>query len=565
MNQISQLLARLTNSQKIGLLTAIAAVVGGLMALQTWNRDRGFSPVFSGLAAEDAGPIAAQLRESQVDYRVADGGSTILVKDDRVAEVRLQLAAAGLPHTGRIGFELFDQTNFGASEFAEQVNYHRAIEGELERSVISIREVERARVHITLPKDSLYKEQREPAKASILVKLRAGATLTPQNVAAITHLAASAVPGLQPSQVTVLDTDGNLLNRPKPAGSDDDGGGEIALEYRKSVEKEAQRKIAETLEPLLGAGHFRIGVSADIDRTSGDQSEEIFDPDKSVMVSSQTSQDVPAVAASGEGGVPGNASNLPRAEASRAAAGVSTSAYGRRTENVSYQTSRVVRHTRITDGTVKRLSLSILVDHSLRYDAGKPVVEAPSAEKLKVIHDLVAAAVGLDTERGDQLVVEAFPFETTLTAPALDVDSPEAAPVAAPTTIPLPKWLTDLLGGNALLVLGIGAGLGVLLVGGVVFFFLRRRKKTRKALADAPQGQLPSATEDAQRQIEARLAEQVAEQSRKEAEAILSLKIPAASTKKTDVLTKHISAEAKKDPQAMAHVVRSWLNGEYQR
>src|SRR5262249_46780359 len=164
---------------------------------------------------------------------------------------------------GRIGFELFDKTNFGASEFAEQVNYHRAIEGELERSVMSIREVELARVHITLAKDSLYTESRQPAKASVLVKLRQMGGLSPQNVAAICQLVASAVPNLRADQISVLDTGGNLLNRPSAGGlGDDTQSNEATLEYRKNVEHELQGKVSQTLEPILGAGHFRVGVSA---------------------------------------------------------------------------------------------------------------------------------------------------------------------------------------------------------------------------------------------------------------------------------------------------------------
>ena len=268
-----------------------------MIALEHWNQERDFKPLFTGVAAEDAGAVLAKLRESGVEYRLADDGATILVPSARVAEVRIELASAGLPKTGRIGFELFDKANFGASEFAEQVNYHRAIEGELERSVMSIREVEQARVHITMAKDSLYTEQRQPAKASILVKLRHAAALSPQNVAAICQLTASAVPGLAPEQVSLVDTSGNLLNRPRAerAHGEANRASEAALEYRKSVERDVQNKIAATLEPLLGADHFRAGVSAEVDLTSGEQSEEIYDPNKSVMATSQTTQDGPAL------------------------------------------------------------------------------------------------------------------------------------------------------------------------------------------------------------------------------------------------------------------------------
>ena len=311
----------------------------GFPALAHWNQERDFAPLFSGVAAEDAGPLLGKLREAAVEYRLADNGTTILVPSAKVAELRIEMASAGLPKSGRIGFELFDKNNFGESEFAEQVNYHRAIEGELERSIMSIREVELARVHLTFAKDSLYTEQKQPAKASILVKLRHQAALSPQNVAAICQLTASAVPGLGPEQVSLVDTAGNLLNRPRAAAGADDESNEAALDYRKGVERDLQTKIAATLEPLLGADHFRAGVSADVDLTSGEQSEEVFDPTKSVMATSQRSDDGPAVQAAS--GVPGTASNLPRPAAKPV---TGSSNYQRHTENtillVCYATSR---------------------------------------------------------------------------------------------------------------------------------------------------------------------------------------------------------------------------------
>jgi flagellar M-ring protein FliF len=345
------------------------------------------------------------------------------------------------------------------------------------------------------------------------------------------------------------------------------------LEYRKTLERDVQMKVAQTLEPLLGADHFRVGISADIDLTSGEQSEEIFDPNKSVMVSSQTTQDMPAPN-SGQGpaatdaGVPGTSSNLPRATAAQASAGASVTNYGRKTENTNFQTSRIVRHTKLGQGAVKKLSLSILVDHSLRYDQGKPVVEAPSADKLKVIKDLVTAAVGIDAMRGDILVVEAFPFESTLAAQPLNTDPPAAkgAPTAPPGMIPLPEWLQKMIGGfNPMVVAGAAVGLMVAVLGGAFFLWRRSRRKKNAVASEVGGKQLSSPAADAEKEMEARLAEQAAAQERLEADAILSLKIPAVSTKKTDVLSKHIASEVKKDPVAMAHVVRNWLNGEYQR
>ena len=564
MNQFKQIFDRLSWSQRIWIAVAVLAVIGGLTYVNHWNEERDFKPLFSGLADEDAGALVAKLHEAGVEYRLAANGSTtILVPSDKVAEARLQMASAGLPKSGRIGFELFDKANFGASEFTEQVNYHRAIEGELERSVMSIREVETARVHLTLAKDSLYSEARQPAKASVLVKLRHASALSPQNIAAICQLTASAVPGLAADQVSLVDTSGNLLNRPRPnATGDDVNSSEATLDYRKSIEQSLQNKIASTLEPLLGPDHFRIGVSTDVDITSGEQSEEVFDPSKSVMVSSQNTSDGPALASAS--GVPGTASNLPR-PTSKPSTGASN--YSRHTENISYQTSRLVKHTRLPQGAVKKLSLSILVDHSLRWDGAKRVIEAPSAEKLKVIHDLVAAATGLDPARGDQLVVNAFPFESTLNA------EPQTAVNATPTAVasPLPPWLQKLMGQkNFMVIAGVGAAAMLALVIGflVVVSKMRTKKRVRAELAaqalEAATPKEPSVM-DAQKDLEARMAGHVGEQARKDAEAMLKLQLPQVQTKKTEVIKKHIAAEAKKDPTAMAQVVRTWLNGEYQR
>jgi len=563
MNQFKQIYDRLSWTQRLWIVVAAVAVIGGLTWVNHWNDERDFKPLFTGLADEDAGALVTKLHEAGVEYRLASNGSTILVPSDKVAEARLQMASAGLPKSGRIGFELFDKTNFGASEFTEQVNYHRAIEGELERSVMSIREVETARVHLTLAKDSLYSEARQPAKASVLVKLRHQAALSPQNIAAICQLTASAVPGLSADQVSLVDTAGNLLNRPRPASTDGNDSSEASLDYRKSIEQGIQNKIASTLEPLLGPDHFRIGVSADVDLSSGEQSEEVFDPAKSVMTTSQRTEDGPAVATAS--GIPGVASNLPHPVSKPA---VGSSNYSRHTENISYQTSRVVKHTRLPQGGVKKLSLSILVDHSLRWDGAKRIVEPPSAEKLKVIHDLVAAATGLDPARGDQLVVDAFPFESTLTAePASPLTN--AAPM---TASPLPPWLQKLMGQkNFAIIAGVGAGAMLVLIVGFLMVLAKMRGKKRVA-AEAAAAALEASkandkptVEDAQKNLEARMAGQIGEQARKDAEAMLQLQLPEVQTKKTEVIKKHIAAEAKKDPTAMAQVVRSWLNGENQR
>src|SRR5580692_700025 len=266
---MKKLLANLSLTQRITIAIVAVVVVAGIYGLVHWQKEQDFKPLFTGVSPEDGAAIIQKLRE---------GGGSVLVPSARLAELRLNMAAAGLPKTGRIGFELFDKTNLGATEFTEHINYRRALEGELERSVMSLDAVEQARVHLTFSKDSVFLEAQQPAKASVLVKVRAGAHLAPQNVMAISHLVASAVEGLAPDAVSVLDMNGNLLSHPKAASLDGSDASQGALEYRHQVETDLIAKIGATLEPLLGANKFRAGVSVDCDFSGGDQSEEIFDP-----------------------------------------------------------------------------------------------------------------------------------------------------------------------------------------------------------------------------------------------------------------------------------------------
>jgi flagellar M-ring protein FliF len=549
MDQIKRLLESLTWKQIVSLVLAAAAVIGGLAAFSRWNRERDFRPLYSSLAPDDAAAVLAKVRENGSEFRLSDSGSVVLVPSGRVAELRLQMAAAGLPKSGRIGFELFDKTTFGMSDFTEQVNYHRALEGELERSVMSLAEVEEARVHITFPKDSLFLDSQKPAKASVLVKLRPGTQLSHQNVAAVCQLVSSAVEGLLPEAVSVLDTRGNLLNRAlKASSASDPEPSEEALEYRQKLEHDVLAKINSTLEPLLGPDKFRATASIDCDFTSAEQSEETYDPAKSVMVSSQKTEDmsVGSVAA----GIPGTPSTLPR-PAARPAGGGNT--VTRRTENINYQSSHTVRHLREPEGGIKRMSVALLVDSVVRYEGSgakaKRIVEAPSADKLKAIHDLVAGVIGLSTERGDQLVVETLPFESTL--------NPEQLPPPKPAPPP-PTWQEQFLK-NKVFVIGVGVGAAVLLA--LLLIILRvTGQKGHRGSVELP-GELPAGSgtpDQLQAQIEDRLAEQAALRQRQETEALNSLKLPPV-TKKTAVLTKHITEQAKKDSAAMAHVLRAWM------
>ena len=544
MDQIRKLFSGLTLIQRLSIFAVAALVVAGSVAFVHFKHEGDFRPLYSEMAPEDAATVVQKLKESAVEYRLSENGSTVLVPAEKLAESRLALAAAGLPKSGRIGFELFDKSNFGATEFVEHINYKRALEGELERSVMSLAEVEQARVHLTLPKESVFLDQQQPAKASVMVKLRAGAQISPQNVTAVTNLVASAVEGLNPEAVSLLDMDGNLLSKPHRTAAAD--GSEItaeSLEVRTQIEHNLIAKISSTLEPLLGANRFRAGASVDCDLTSGEQQEETLDPSKSVMLSSQKTEEGADRPVSG--GVPGTASNLPNPPNN--SPNKTTTGIARRTENITYQTSRTVRHTRIPQGVVKRMSLAVLVDQTVQWEGDgaskKRVLVPPSADTLKTIKDLVAGVTGFDEKRGDQLIVESLPFESSLNA------QPPQPSVRTPVkpTVKEPAW-QEFLNKYRDLMVPVSLGLVLLIVLAFGIFRVMRPKRSR-GTAEIPE-QLPegayspnplASPEGPAARIEfSSAAQQISEGDREQ-------------------LGDRIRQLAKRDPAATANVLRMWL------
>jgi len=589
LQQLRELFLRLTMRQRIMTGGAAILVIGGLFGLRYWQTERNFKTLFQDLSAEDAGMVLARLKESATEMRLENGGKIIKVPSDKVDELRIQMASAGLPKSGRIGFELFDKPNFGTSEFAEQVNYHRAVEGELERSVMSLQEVESSRVHITFPRQSLFLENRQPAKASVLLKLKPGANLSKQNIQAIAHLASSAVDGLTPENVSILDMRGNLLSRPKKAGDGDEETSKELIEYRERMEKALLEKIRATLEPLVGPDAFRAAVSLDCDLASGDQSEETFDPSRSVMLNSQRSEDGSAPAA--PAGVPGTPSNLPR-PTSRPGSGSGGPLF-RRSESTTFQTSRVIRHTKFPHGQVKRLSLSVLLDHTVRLEGGKRTVEAPPPERLRAIKDIVSATVGFQQERGDQIIVEALPFETTRNLRPL-AGAPTAAPGRPRLLLPsaIPDWLRIPMEGHLnwfieqswlpalviILALAILFGLYRIIrglgrkAGGLVSTVTSKSgKKAKGRLVDvtlepsieglAETARLEAAkaeVEGVPKSLEEQLRDREALRQKLTNDALLELEIKKAEVRRSDVLTRHLSELANRDPEGVANLIRTW-------
>jgi flagellar M-ring protein FliF len=555
MNQLSNLVNSLSLRQRVTILAVALAVTAGMISFSRWRRESDFRPLYQSLAAEDAGAVVQKLKESGVEYRLADNGATVLVPSARTAESRLALAAAGLPKSGRIGFELFDKTNLGATEFAEHINFHRALEGELERSIMCLGEVELARIHVTFSKDSLYTEERQPAKASVLVRLKPGARISPANLTAICYLVSSAVEGLSPEAISVLDMQGNLLSRPRRTSNGAaDEPSDALLDFRHGIERDLLNKINATLEPLVGADKFRAGVSVDCDFSSVDQSEEILDPSRSVMVSSQKSEDISG--GTGASGVPGTASNLPR-PTSRP--GTMLAGVSRRTESIAYQTTRTVRHTRLPQGGVRRMSLAVLVDQAVRWEGEgakrKRVLVPPTPETLKAIHDLVAGITGFTPDRGDQLIVEAMPFESTLHPEnETGLVVPPATPAQPSTAAPLPRWLEALRDPK---IGGAAAGGALVLI--VLAVFLMRRRGSHATASAPPALQGAGAEPSIEERMQAQMDERARLEQKLEQEALSSIKLPKVTSKKADVLVKQIKENSKKDSAAGAHVLREWI------
>jgi flagellar M-ring protein FliF len=570
---MKKILANLSTRQRITILVVAIAIGAGLYSLVQWKKESDFRPLFTGLAPEDAAGIVQKLKESGTEYRLPEGGGSVLVPSARLADLRLTMASVGLPKSGRIGYELFDKANLGATEFTEHVNYRRALEGELERTIMTLAEVEQARVHLTFPKESVFLESQQPAKASVLVRVKPGARLAPQNVAAINHLVASAVEGLSPDAVTLLDMNGNLLSRPKPtAPMDGTEPSAAALDYRHQIEADLIAKVSATLGPLLGQEKFRTGVSVECDFTGGELSEEVFDPARSVMVSSQRTEDNTGTAVSS--GVPGTASTLPRPTYRPNSGGNRTT---RTTENISYQSSRTVKRTHLPTGVVKKMSLAVLVDQEVRWERDKNsfkrVLVPPTPEKLKVIRDLVAGITGFSAERGDQLVIETLPFETTLMLepPAIPNVAVPGKPGAPAAGIPLPGMLNKL--DKKVLLIGGGALVGVLVLAILALVIRHKRRKKQAPPAPSAPATLPASGSPAtptslpvpgelEEQIESQLAERDALQARMDAQALSSLKLAPVITKKAEVFAKHLRDKISKEPEVSVQILRSWIREE---
>ena len=432
---------RLTMQQKIGFAVALAAIFSLLVGAYLWSQQPDYRILFSNLNEKDGGSIVAALEQQNIPHKLSSSGA-IMVPADRVHDVRLKLAAQGLPRGGMVGFELMENQKFGISQFAEQVNYQRGLEGELARTIMSIGAVQSARVHLAIPKPSVFVRESQKPTASVLLSLYPGRSLDGGQIAGITHLISSSVPQLQAGNVSILDQNGSLLSTLKnsltEAGLD-----ATQLKYIREIEQTIVSRIEDILKPVLGEENFKVQVAADIDFSQTEQTAETFrpnaTPDASTM-RSQQSQETASVSTV-TGGVPGALTNQPpvpataplttpavggTANAGNAnvpgridAAGVTApiNAAGQpinttKNSTINYEVDRTIRHTRQGMGAVRRLTAAVVVNHRKEIDAksGKELVKPLAEAEMKQINDLVREAMGFSQDRGDSISVANAPF-----------------------------------------------------------------------------------------------------------------------------------------------------------
>lgn len=386
------------------LLLALAMSITAVILLASWSQKADMQVLFSNLAEEDAGAIIQKLNELKVPYKTTAGG--IMVPSDKVHDLRLQLAGQGLPQGGGVGFELFDKSSFTMTDFVQKLNYRRAIQGELARTIRALSEIEQARVHLAVPEKSLFSKEEDRPKASVLIKLKAGRRLTQGQVNGIVHLVSSSVEGMQPKDVAVVDSRGEMLTSAVGEGV---GMSNSQMEYQRNIEKELEGRAIAMLEPVVGKEKVRAKVAVTVDFTRIEKTEERYDPEGQVARSEQ--KNIEKSTTGGGGGVPGVASNLPGRPATPGAASQGQSE--KKNETTNYEISKITSHTINSTGDLKKLSVVVLVDgvYTAEKDAKEKKYTPRTEEDIKKFEDMVKKAVGFTAARGDEVRVVNMPFE----------------------------------------------------------------------------------------------------------------------------------------------------------
>ena len=542
-NQLGTFVRGLTLRQKITLAAGVVVVAGTLWAFVALLGKADYKPLYSGLSPSDAQSLGRRLADKNIPYELTSDGTGIRVPADQLDKARLDMASEGMPQTGRLGFELFDKPNWSASDFAEKVNYQRALEGELERTIQTIGEIEAARVHLVLPHESLFTEQDHEAKASVVIKLRGG-RLGDDAQEAIAHLVASAVDNLKPENVTLINADGGtpILAR--------GGGSSNRSRQWADFETALAQKIVATLEPVVGPGKARANVTVEYDLTTSDSTQETYDPNAAVVLTSQVSDEREGEAEAG--GVPGTTSNVPGKQttpAAKPATPTEAETQGLRTESKTFAVSKTVRHVVQPSGSLKRLAAAVLVDDAVesKDDNGQKVEtrRKRTPDEMKQIQELVTAAIGVDTARGDKLAVENLSFQT------LPIESPPP-PSLTDRVVPLvDKWIS-VVRYAALAAL-------FLLVYGLILRPIKRQIVT--TFRELPQ-QLGAGKRG--RAVLKESGGETAAIKEEEAEDLLppQLEGSPSEVKQAVALKKNLLEKVKKEPATASRLVQNWMRQE---
>jgi flagellar M-ring protein FliF len=526
-------------SARMKLGIGLAGLVAVIVAIGLWSSQGDYRVLFANLPDKEGGAVVAQLATMQVPYKFAEGGTAILIPAERVNDVRLKLAAAGLPKSSVVGFELMDNAKFGQTQTQERVNLQRALEGELTRTISSIDAVESARVHLALPnQNGFFREQQKPS-ASVVLMLRGGRTLDRSQLAGIVHLVASSVPELQTKDVSVLDQTGALLTE----NSDHNVQGLDAsqLQYVNEMESGYTKRIQELLEPVVGRENLRASVTADIDFSQSDATSEQFKPNQNpsdATIRSQQLNDTGGNAGTVPSGVPGASSNQPPVGATapingasaplQAAQGGTVGANGHRETVTNFEVDRTVRVTHNASGLVRHLNAAVVVNQKVNTDAkGKTTSTPLTQDEMDKLTALVQEAIGFDQTRGDSVKVINAPFKV------------EASMKSEELPLWKQQWLLDLLRAGA-----VPAGLT--LVALAVLFGLIR-PAVMAALA-------PPVVENKEQGLNA-VVDDAHELSMDELPQLLEAPQMAKKLESARQL-------AKDNPTAVANIVRDWVNGE---
>ncbi len=429
MGKILEYLKSLSRTTISIVLGAAAFLAAGLIVFFLWAQGPDYQVLYSKLSPEDSGAVIEKLKDKKIQYKI--DGYAIFVPADKVYETRMELAGEGLPQGGGVGFEIFDKTGFGVTEFVQKINYKRAMQGELARTISQIKEIEGVRVHLAVPEKGVFLDEQKKAHASIVVKLKPGRSLTPGQVNAIVHLVSNSVDNLRPEDVTVVDTMGRMWTK----ASDGDsilGLNSSQLEYKRSIEKDLESRVQSMLEKVVGMNKVVARISADVDNKQVERTEETYDPESQVKRSEQKNVEK-TIGGPLTLGVPGVLSNMPGSNQNPPNSNFVQPQSQKQDEVINYEISKVVSHVVEPVGSVKRLTVSVLVDGTYETSKDANGKEAkkfvPRDDKeIAKFTDMVKAAVGFSENRGDVITVVSSPFEA-------DFEEGTAANIDKPTII----------------------------------------------------------------------------------------------------------------------------------